>query len=56
MANKEGFNIPISMMVGKNKLINLKSEKDEGLYFCDFTIAELEVWEVIFEKWKLQII
>jgi hypothetical protein len=50
MANKEGFNIPISMMVGKNKLINLKSEKDEGLYFCDFTIAELEVWEVIFEK------
>ena len=36
---------------GKSDLTNLKCIKTfGGGYRCDFTISELEVWEIIFEK------
>jgi hypothetical protein len=35
---------------GKNMLTNLKCKNDAEIERCKFTISELEVWEVIFEK------
>ena len=34
----------------KNMLTNLKCENIGDKTFCKFTISELEVWEIIFEK------
>jgi hypothetical protein len=35
----------------KNNLTNLKCVKGKlGMYFSEFTISELEVWEVIYDK------
>jgi hypothetical protein len=47
--NCEGYRIPIDFE-GKSMLTNLKCEDKFGSYVSEFTISEIEVWEVIFEN------
>jgi hypothetical protein len=54
-ANNNGYRIKMNYSK-KNKLTNLKcdpldsDDDDPEWYSSNFTISELEVWEVIFEK------
>ena len=49
-ANKDGYQIEMDSEK-INKLTNLKCEKSGGgSDRCEFTISELEVWEIIYEN------
>ena len=47
--NKSGYRITIDSE-SKSNLTNLKCDGCDGVLMSLFTISELEVWEVIFEK------
>ncbi len=49
VANLKGYNIPMDNKY-KNMLTSLKCEVNILCAICYFTISEIEVWEVIFEK------
>ena len=51
-ANIVGYHITMDSE-SKSNLTNLKCQKQHPLldvFLCNFTISELEVWEIIFEK------
>jgi hypothetical protein len=48
-ANCDGFHIPFDFDCRSN-LTNLKCHEKGESYVSEFTISEIEVWEVIFEK------
>jgi hypothetical protein len=48
-ANRDGYQIEMDNEK-INKLTNLKCESEFEFDRCDFTISELEVWEIIYEN------